>query len=93
MLLFFHGRECEHCLKMSPLVTELERELSVTVDRKETWHDEHNARLLVEEYDVEGKRCGGVPFFFNTETKQWLCGEVEYADLKRWASGGSGHAE
>jgi hypothetical protein len=33
----------------------------------------------------KGDECGGVPFFFNTETKKWLCGEVEYEEIKKWA--------
>lgn len=91
MLLFFHGKECEHCQAMAPLVTQLEQELGVQVERKETWHDETNAKLLMTTYDQDGTRCGGVPFFFNTDTNQWLCGEVSYESLKQWAHGGSGH--
>lgn len=93
MLIFFHGEECEHCRTMAPRVTQLEQELGMTVERKETWHNEENARLLTQKYDIEGKRCGGVPFFVNTETDTWLCGEVSYEELKRWATGGTGHVE
>ena len=91
MLLFFHGKECEHCQTMAPLITKLEAELGVQVERKETWHDEANAKLLIETYDPAGARCGGVPFFYNTETDKWLCGAVEYEALKNWASLGTSH--
>ena len=30
--------------------------------------------------------CGGVPFFFNKKTGKWLCGEVDYERLKKWAT-------
>jgi hypothetical protein len=30
--------------------------------------------------------CGGVPFFFNTETEEYICGEAPYEKLKNWAS-------
>ncbi len=85
MLLFFHGEECEHCRAMAPLVKRLEQEFGVQVDRKETWHDPANAKLLVDTYDPDGTRCGGVPFFYNTETNQWRCGEIGYDELKAWA--------
>jgi len=29
--------------------------------------------------------CGGVPFFINTETGKWICGEASYEELKNIA--------
>lgn len=84
MLLDFYGKECPHCIKMMPLVDRLEKEISVKVERYEVWHNEENARKM-KEYDTE--LCGGVPFFFNTETKAYLCGEASYEDLQKWAKG------
>lgn len=84
MLLEFYGKECGHCLTMAPLVEQMEKELDVTVEKLETWHDEANARKQ-EEYDTG--LCGGVPFFFNTDTKKFLCGESSYEELKAWAQG------
>ncbi len=81
-LLNFYGRECPHCHTMEPLITKLEEETGVKVERLETWHDEKNAKLL-SEYDKDF--CGGVPFFFNTETKKWICGEADMDELKTWA--------
>lgn len=31
--------------------------------------------------------CGGVPFFYNTKTNKWICGEADYDTLKKWAKG------
>lgn len=93
MLLFFHGEECEHCKAMGPLITRLEQELGVQVERKETWHNKENAELLVKSYDPEGSHCGGVPFFYNTDNRQWLCGEVEYDALLRWAESTNKHGK
>lgn len=84
MLLEFYGTECAHCRVMAPLVERLERELGVDVQKYETWHNEANARKM-DEYDRG--LCGGVPFFFNTETTDYICGEVEYEELVRWAKG------
>ena len=68
---------------MAPLVERLEREEGVNVAKIEVWHDEANARLM-REYDKG--YCGGVPFFFNKKTGKWLCGEIDYERLKRWAT-------
>ena len=56
----------------------------------EVWHDENNAKIM-ENYDKGF--CGGVPFFYNTESQKWICGEVEYAVLKDWALGKGGNHE
>lgn len=85
MLLEFYGRECVHCMKMTPLLEKLEKEAGLKVERFETWHDDANAKKL-EEYD-KGE-CGGVPFFINTDTGKKICGEVPYyEELKSWATG------
>jgi thiol-disulfide isomerase/thioredoxin len=82
MLLEFYGEECPHCIKMKPLIEQLEKELGVTVEKFEVWHNEEN-RKKIAEYDT--KLCGGVPFFFNTESKKFLCGGASYEELKAWA--------
>ncbi len=81
-LLNFYGEECPHCHTMMPLVDKLEKETGVVVERRETWHDEKNAAMM-SEYDKNF--CGGVPFFYNTDTKKWICGEADYKELKAWA--------
>lgn len=81
-LLQFSGTECVHCKEMEPLVEQLQKELNVQVQYLETWHDEENAKLL-EQYD-QG-RCGGVPFFYNTKSSKFICGNCDYETLKAWA--------
>ncbi|MEJ0001750.1 MAG: hypothetical protein WDN09_01005 [bacterium] len=83
-LLEFYGTECPHCVRMHDLVVRLEKEEDVKVDTFEVWHDEANAKKLEE---IDQEFCGGVPFFYNTKTKKWICGEAEYAELKEWALG------
>lgn len=83
MLLEFYGEECPHCLKMAPLVERFKKETGAEVQQYEVWHNEANARKM-EEYDKG--LCGGVPFFFNTENRKWICGSVSYDELKEWAS-------
>ncbi|PJE64317.1 MAG: hypothetical protein COU90_02600 [Candidatus Ryanbacteria bacterium CG10_big_fil_rev_8_21_14_0_10_43_42] len=82
MLLEFYGEECPHCQEMDALVKKLEEETGVRVETFETWHNTENARKM-EEYDRG--LCGGVPFFFNTESGNFICGETSYENLKHWA--------
>lgn len=81
-LLEFFGTECPHCIDMKPLVEKLMKEEGVKVESFETWHNEENAKKM-EEYDKG--LCGGVPFFYNTDTKKFICGETGYDELKKWA--------
>lgn len=83
-LINFYGRECPHCHTMEPIIDQLEKELDVSVERLEVWHDEGNKETL-EAYD-KGV-CGGVPYFYNTETKGSICGEATLDELKDWALG------
>lgn len=80
----FYGDGCPHCEKMEPKVEKVQDQEDVEVEQKEVWNNEENAREQ-EKYD-DGK-CGGVPFFYNTETEQWICGETDYETLKAWATG------
>lgn len=81
-LIEFYGRECPHCIKMQPLVNKLESE-GFTVERLETWHSDDNAKKFVK----MDKGCGGVPYFINTDSGEWICGEASYEELKKWAQG------
>ena len=84
MLINFYGKECPHCLRMMPLVEKLRQETGIVVENKEVWHDAENAKLLAL-YDTNF--CGGVPFFYDTETGRHICGESPYEELKTWALG------
>ncbi len=81
-LLEFFGAECPHCHRMDPLLERLEKEEGLKVEKYETWHNEENAKKM-KEYDTD--LCGGVPFFFNTTSQKWICGETKYEALKSWA--------
>lgn len=50
----------------------------------EVWHDEENRELFVAD-SKEGQRCGGVPYFYNSKTDEYLCGATTCAQLKNWA--------
>ncbi len=83
-LLEFFGTECPHCVRMHELVEKMEKELGVKVDTFEIWHNKENEKKLIE---LDQDRCGGVPFFYNTQTEKWICGEASYEILKAWAKG------
>ncbi len=78
----FYGKECPHCENMEPIIEQLKAETGVSVERLEVWNDEANMKKL-ESYD-KGV-CGGVPYFYNTETQKSICGEATLDELKAWA--------
>ena len=80
MILEFYGQECSHCIRMKPLVKKLEEETGIKVESYEVWHNNENVKKM-QEYDKG--LCGGVPFFYNTETKGYVCGEAPYESFKK----------
>ena len=82
-LLEFYGTECPHCITMAPLVERLRKE-GFKVEQYECWHNDDNEKKRMEH---DQGYCGGVPFFFNTESGRWICGEADYEELKAWARG------
>lgn len=80
----FYGDGCPHCEKMAPKVEELEESNGVEVKQLEVWNDKESARKQHElDQDDSGEElCGGVPFFYNTETDEWICGETSLENLK-----------
>ena len=83
-LLEFYGKECPHCVRMHELVERLEKEEGAKVDAFEVWHNKENEAKLLE---LDKDLCGGVPFFYNTQTHKFICGEAGYETLKKWAKG------
>jgi thiol-disulfide isomerase/thioredoxin len=84
-LVEYYGTECHFCVKMAPLVEQLEKEENLKVEKKEVWHDEKNAAEL--QQVPEFSQCGGVPFFLNTKTRKIICGATDYKSFKAWAKG------
>ncbi len=83
-LIEFYGSEWPDCRSMEPLVARLQDEEGMVIQKREVWHNEENARLM---RDYDKGYCGGVPFFYNTQTRKWLCGSANYERLKEWALG------
>ena len=81
-LYFFYGTECTHCHEMDPLNLKLEKELKIKLEKVEVWHNEKNADFLRKL--AEGK-CMGIPFYYNENNKNWICGNTTYDELKKWA--------
>lgn len=68
---------------MKPLIERLEKECSVTVVKKEVWSNKENLAEL--ETIDNGDKCGGVPFFWNSDTEKFICGSASFEELKEWA--------
>jgi thiol-disulfide isomerase/thioredoxin len=86
--IMFWAKECPHCRNMMPLVDRLIEEEGVEIEKLEIWHNEENADLMRSFKDVIAPKCGGqlrTPTFFDSESNDVICGEVEYEVLKDWA--------
>ena len=81
-LLEFYGTECPCCIYMHDFVVRLEKEAGIKIESLEVWHNPENEKRLLE---LDKDLCGGVPFFYNTKTKKYICGEASYEELKTWA--------
>ncbi len=83
-LLEFYGVSCPHCITMQPIVAKLEKKLGVNFEKFEVWENEANAKKLSE---IDKGLCGGVPFFYNTDSKYYICGSCDETALKALAEG------
>ena len=83
-LILYYGTECIHCHAMFPSIDKLEKETKLKIKKVEVWH---NAKNAAEFQKRDAGKCGGVPFFFNTATKKWICGSTDYETFKKWALG------
>lgn len=81
-LLEFYGEECPHCVNMHRHVERLEKEKKIKFESLEVWNNAENEERL---NSLDKDFCGGVPFFYNTKTNRWICGEVDYEELRDWA--------
>lgn len=82
-LLEFYGTECSHCQNMEPLIERLKQE-GYVIEQLECWHNDANEARRQE---LDKEFCGGVPFFYDTSSGHWICGETDYESLKKWAQG------
>ncbi|MBU0953373.1 MAG: hypothetical protein KKA90_03060 [Nanoarchaeota archaeon] len=83
-LIVFYGTECKHCHELEPLFDRLKEEAGIELTHLEVWHNAENAAMWQE---LDGGKCGGVPFLFNKKTGKWICGTTTYEKLKAWATG------
>lgn len=81
----FYGDGCPHCEAMEDAVRQVEQDEDVEIEQLEVWNDRDNAEKM---QGFDDGKCGGVPFFYNTETDQWICGEADPETLATWATGG-----
>lgn len=83
----FYGAECPHCLKMIPIIEQVENETGVTFQKLEVWHNDTNRNIMLDYHakDIE-RDCGflGVPAFVSIKTNKSVCGEMSSDQLKQF---------
>lgn len=74
---------------MRPLVAKLQFDTGIVLDERDVWKSRTDDALL-EKYRADiiktDPDCDGIPFFYNTKTGGYLCGEVNYKTLHDWAT-------
>ena len=83
-LVYFTGTECTHCKSMEPVITQVEKDLGISFNRKEVWHNMANQD---EFRKLAIGKCEGIPFFYNKKTGKSICGRASFDGLKAWATG------
>ncbi|MFH0973565.1 MAG: thioredoxin family protein, partial [Candidatus Micrarchaeota archaeon] len=80
----FYGAECPHCLKMIPIVAQVEAETGVSIVKLEVWHNETNQQTMTFHANEIERDCGfmGVPTFVSTKNRKAVCGEMTAEKLK-----------
>uniref|UniRef100_A0A0G4FCH4 Thioredoxin domain-containing protein n=1 Tax=Chromera velia CCMP2878 TaxID=1169474 RepID=A0A0G4FCH4_9ALVE len=81
----FYSSTCERCEEMRPVVRRVETELKVKFKKLEVQRDVANAELL--RIIDRDSRCGGIPYFFNRKSHQWICGATTFENLRDLADG------
>ena len=82
-LIEFYGNECPHSKRMEEIVKKFEKKNKVTLKKLEVFENEENKRLMKE--ISESSKCRGIPLFYNSETKEAICGECSLKELEKWA--------
>lgn len=80
----YFGDTCPHCIEMRPMVEKLEHELGVSVEKREVWNNDENAKILE---GIDNGLCGGVPFFYDDVRKTFICGATDEATMRAWMKG------
>ncbi len=77
----YYGETCPHCNAMKPIVAKAEEKFGVEFEKYEVWENEENAKMMEE---VDDGKCGGVPFFYSTTTKEFICGSTDEETFLKW---------
>jgi thiol-disulfide isomerase/thioredoxin len=82
----FYGEECPHCIKMIPVVAQVENETGVHFEKLEIWHNDTNKGIYVGYADYISRDCGslGIPTFIGLKTNRSMCGEKSADELKKF---------
>ena len=92
-LIMFYGTDCPACMDMKILLDKLQKQWNINIETRDVWtgaDKETNYRMFENYIEMTGNigtDCDGLPFCINTETNQFLCGNVSYKKLEKWAMG------
>lgn len=81
--IMFYSAECSYCEAMLPLINDLIHNNGIEFELIEVTDKDPDSIKKYEECD--GDKCGGVPYFFDTNNHTFLCGEIDDEEFKDWA--------
>mmetsp|Transcript_5575 Transcript_5575/g.5764 ORF Transcript_5575/g.5764 Transcript_5575/m.5764 type:complete len:123 (+) Transcript_5575:145-513(+) len=90
-LMYFYGESCPFTRRAEPHVQCLENNIGRRLQRFEVYGSKENQELYAKLGGIEN--CGGVPYFYNLETGESICGLSQCAALIDWATTISGQTK
>eukprot|EP00611_Tribonema_gayanum_P029881 TRINITY_DN8147_c0_g1_i1.p1 TRINITY_DN8147_c0_g1~~TRINITY_DN8147_c0_g1_i1.p1 ORF type:complete len:237 (-),score=46.68 TRINITY_DN8147_c0_g1_i1:107-775(-) len=80
------AESCEYHRAMEPMIERLENDTPFHVKKITVGQRQSEEQELYTLIDAE-VQCGGLPFFYNRQSQQSICGATTYKNFRAWASG------
>jgi len=86
----FYGAECPHCKKMVPIVEQVEKDIGITFEKLEVWHNDTNRAFYLNYMNNVMRDCNlknegiVVPTFMSMKNNKSICGEKSVEELKKF---------
>lgn len=68
-------------------VQEVEKDLNMQLIRLDFSQNPGRNKKLFHVFSDRGKRCEGVPFFFNKTNGEYICGFSQCEEVRKWVAG------
>lgn len=83
----FYSSRCPHCMNMVPVVSQVENETGIWLEKLELYENTTNQKIFLNFNESILRDCPGelgVPTFYSTKTDKAVCGEMSKEVLKQF---------